>query len=138
MAFGVETCVGQVTDERVRLRHKRAFFHNDLSPVLDAVVTTDSQGRCLRGVYRTTWYSRIFLTFWFGALLLFAPFFMYAGATTTVPGGMLMNVVFSLGPIGLILVGSAMLIWGQRSWDDDKRFIEAYIAGKLTHSRTAV
>jgi hypothetical protein len=138
LSLGSDSCVGSVTDTRVRLRHKRAFWHNDMAPVLDAVMTTDVHGRCLSGVYRSSWHTRILLTIWFGFLLLLLPFFILAGLTQAVPGSAFLNLVFAGAPLAMLLIGSGMLIWAQRCWDEDKRFLEAFVTAHLARSHTAV
>ena len=126
-----QACVGRVTRDRLLLRHQRPFIHNDMAPVLDAAYLLNESGPRLIGVYRMSWYSRWFMTIWFGFLMILLPIFVIVGLIGLVTDGALSNLVFILSPLAMIAFGLALLQWGHRSWDEDKHVLESFVASRL-------
>ncbi len=128
--LGTDGCRGYVGHDTVVLRHYRAFYRNDMSPVLDARLRAEPGGTFLEGVYRMSQYGRVFMTVWFTFLLILLPFFVIAGLSE-VTTGRLEGLLFVMTPALMIAFGIGFLRWGQSDWDLDKRRIEAFVTTRL-------
>ena len=121
-------CTGIISGSRVRLQRYTALHRNDFSPVLDA--TLDAQGGppALRGEWRASWSTRIFLSFWFGMVLAFIPLFFIVGALGMWQRDRTGAVMFMVGPSVMFLLGRGTLAFSQRRWNADKAWLERFIA----------
>jgi hypothetical protein len=122
-----DSCTGIISGSRVRLQRYTVLRRNDFSPVLDA--TLDAQGGppALRGVWRASWSTRIFLSFWFGMVIAFIPLF-FRVAFALWPRDRAGAILSIIGPALLFLFGSATLSFRQRHWNADKAWLERFIA----------
>ena len=123
-------CRGHIDRDTVVLRHYRSLYRNDMNPVLEANLRTDSTGTYLEGVYRMSQYGRVFMTGWFSFLLILLPFFVLAGLNEVL-GGNMEGLLFMVAPPGMIAFGIWFLRWGQSGWDVDKQRIETFITTHL-------
>ena len=61
---------GRVDECGVKVRYQRAWVRNDMAPVFVGRFVTTNHGLCLTGEFRSRLWTRIFLAFWFGFILL--------------------------------------------------------------------
>ena len=77
--------VGDASDDRIKIRRVRWFWHNDFSPRFVGRVRSD--GRVIEGVFRLSTYARGFLAVWLVLLLvLFLPVELIAIAKAGLDG----------------------------------------------------
>ena len=127
--FG-DGCRGRVGADTVVLWYQRPFRRKDMSPVLDARLTTIDGILCLNGIYRMSHYGRVFMTIWFSFLILLLPFFFLAGVSDLLAGN-LAGLGFAVAPLMMLGFGLALLQWGQSGWAEDKRLIEAFVVARV-------
>jgi len=121
-------CTGIISDSRVRLQRYTALRRNDFSPVLDATLEAQGGPPALRGEWRASWSTRIFLSFWFGMVIAFIPLFFIIGALGMWPRDRAGALAFMLGPSVMFFIGRGTLAFNQRRWNADKAWLERFIA----------
>jgi len=127
LAWWRETCVGRVDGDRVRLRRYRPYRRSGSNIVLDAELHRDVPVSELIGVYREHRAGRAFSTFWFAFVLLMIPL-SSAAAIASWSDDPMNAIPLLVVPVILFLAGRAILAWQSRRWDEDKMFIERFLA----------
>ncbi len=129
-----EACVGKVSDDSIRLRRYRPWLRNGMSPFLDARLVAECDGLGFVGVFRMTWYARIFLSVWFGAVLVFIPIFAVAGLHVLFARGDALGALFGVAPLVMFLFGRLLLAWGEWMWVSDESYIRSFVLSQLPTS----
>ena len=125
---------------RLYLTRARPFITNSFKPILVAKLEEALDGTRLYCEFKMLVFVRIFMHFWFGALLLSLPFTLFEMlriSTVNSNEELLATLLVLPAPIFIILVGSVIVAVGRRLSETDPEFLLDYLKTMLDARETS-
>ena len=137
------TCVvGKATDRRICLVWHRANIKNSFQPIFRGVFEIENGTTIIKGRFGMHWFVKIFLTIWFGGLILGSIVCVHLGYQkfgTEIfnPDDRLFELLKYLGYIALLgLAGVGLIAWGKYISRDSLEKITEVIENSLANIKT--
>ena len=114
--------IGKIQERRVRLTIYRPLFANSFSPVFDASFEEADGATWLVGRFRLHRFVRVFLSIWFGGVVLIGALLVPFGIIGVLAGS-LEAAVMVFGPLLMLGFGIALVKLGSFFGAADERYI---------------
>lgn len=128
--FSRKDAVGYVRDDTALLRRQNLFFHNSFRPEMHVRFEADGRGAVLRCVTRLNVSTIVFMSFWFGFVLLFQFGILFAGGFQGVPP------IVDFTPILMICMGLFLVFFGAFLGAGEPEFLANFVAAKVEGAAT--
>lgn len=117
-------CVGGVDGDRIRVLRYRPLRHQGFRPVLYARLVNDLRGSHLAGQFRASIFTRLFMSLWFGFVVIMIPIFWLG---TVANGDPEARWALAIAPVFIGLFGYALLLYSQTDWSEDVKAITDHV-----------